>query len=143
MYPPPVIFDEIQYAPDLLPYIKEKIDVGRGAYGRYLITGSQNLLLVEQVTESLAGRAAMLKLLPLTRREMEGVPEKLLPWELKQPGKDLKKISARKIWSQFLRGSYPELTAHPKRDAAQWHSAYIQTYLERDLRTLRQIGDLT
>lgn len=143
MYPPPVIFDEIQYAPDLLPYIKEKIDADRDSYGRFLITGSQNLLLVEQVTESLAGRAAMLKLLPLTRREMEGVPEKLLPWELKQPGKELKKISARKIWSEFLRGSYPELTAHPKRDAALWNSAYIQTYLERDLRTLRQIGDLT
>ncbi len=143
MYPPPVIFDEIQYAPDLLPYIKEKIDINRDACGRYLITGSQNLLLVEKVTESLAGRAAMLKLLPLTRREIEGVPERLLPWELKQPGRELRKKPTRQIWSEFLRGSYPELTAHPRRDTALWHSAYIQTYLERDLRTLRQIGDLT
>src|SRR5216110_2977394 len=63
--PPPVIFDEIQYAPGLLPYIKENIDAQRGARGRYLLTGSQNLLMAERVTESLAGRAAMLRLLPL------------------------------------------------------------------------------
>ena len=57
IYPPPVIFDEVQYAPDLLPYIKERIDKKRGRYGQYLITGSQNLLLMQRVTESLAGRA--------------------------------------------------------------------------------------
>ena len=68
-YPPPVIFDEVQYAPDLLPYIKEKIDADRHTSGQFLLTGSQNLSLAEQVTESLAGRAAMLRLLPLSRRE--------------------------------------------------------------------------
>jgi hypothetical protein len=81
MYPPPVIFDEVQYAPDLLPYIKEKIDAKRQKYGQYLVTGSQNLLVMERVTESLAGRAAILKLLPFTRREAEGQPQKKLPWE--------------------------------------------------------------
>ncbi|MDE0055239.1 MAG: AAA family ATPase, partial [Gammaproteobacteria bacterium] len=68
LYPPPTIFDEVQYAPDLLPYIKEKIDANRARKGQYLLTGSQNLLLAESVTESLAGRAAMLRLLPLSRR---------------------------------------------------------------------------
>jgi len=58
LYPPPVIFDEVQYAPDLLPYIKEKVDADRDRSGQYLLTGSQNLLLMERVTESLAGRAA-------------------------------------------------------------------------------------
>ena len=143
MYPPPVIFDEIQYAPDLLPYIKEKIDAERDKYGQYLITGSQNLLLMEKVTESLAGRAAMLRLLPLTRREIEGFPQKKVPWELKDRKQEMKKVAPKKLWSEFLRGGYPELIAYPRRDASLWHSAYIQTYLERDVRTLRQVGDLT
>ena len=69
MYSPPVIFDEVQYASSLLAYIKEKIDADRDKSGQYLLTGSQNLLLMEKVTESLAGRAAMLRLLPLSRRE--------------------------------------------------------------------------
>ncbi len=47
-----------------------------------------------------------------------------------------------KLWKRFLRGSYPELVAHPRRDAALWHASYIQTYLERDVRMLRQVGDL-
>lgn len=143
MHPGPVIFDEIQYAPELLPYIKEKIDAERGRYGQYLITGSQNLLLMEKVTESLAGRAAMLRLLPLTMREKEGLPQKRLPWEVKGHKHEGKKASLKKLWNEFLRGGYPELTAHPKKDASLWHSAYIQTYLERDVRTLRQVGDLT
>lgn len=143
MNPPPVIFDEVQYAPELLPFIKERIDAERGKYGQYLITGSQNLLLIERVTESLAGRAEMLRLLPLTRREVEGKPQKQLPWELKKFVLANKKISSIKLWSGFLRGGYPEIIAHPKRDPFLWYSAYIQTYLERDVRTLRQVGDLT
>jgi hypothetical protein len=63
LHPPPVIFDEVQYAPDLLPYIKEWIDAHRSRHGQYFLTGSQNLLMTEHVTESLAGRAAMLRLL--------------------------------------------------------------------------------
>ena len=55
MYPPPVIFDEVQCAPNLLPYVKEKVDADRDTSGQYLLTGSQNLLLMEKVTESLAG----------------------------------------------------------------------------------------
>ena len=78
LYSAPVIFDEVQYAPHLLPYIKEKIDANRDTSGQYLLTGSQNLLLAEKVTESLAGRAAMLRLLPLSRREAEGRPRSSL-----------------------------------------------------------------
>ena len=90
IYPPPVIFDEVQYAPDLLPYVKEKIDSERHKSGRYFLAGSQNLLLMEKVTESLAGRAAILCLLPLSRREAEGRPQVPLRWESERqasPGK--------------------------------------------------------
>ena len=143
LYPPPVIFDEVQYAPDLLPYIKEKIDAERDKNGQYLLTGSQNLLLMERVTESLAGRAAMLRLLPLSQREAEGQPDASLPWESKRSYLKVSKFSYRELWKGFLRGSYPELKTHPRRDVNLWHASYVQTYLERDVRTLRQVGDLT
>ncbi|MCP4665249.1 MAG: ATP-binding protein [Deltaproteobacteria bacterium] len=143
MHRPPVIFDEVQYAPDLLPYIKERIDANRDKSGQYLLTGSQNLLLMERVNESLAGRAAMLRLLPLSRREADGRPELPLPWESKRPHSQALKHSYRELWEGFLRGGYPELRVQPKRDANLWHASYVQTYLERDVRTLRQVGDLT
>jgi len=143
IYPPPVIFDEVQYAPDLLPYIKEKIDSDRHRSGQYLLTGSQNLLLMERVTESLAGRAAMLRLLPLSQREAEGQPGAPLPWESGQLSFEASKLTYRELWKGFLRGGYPELNANPRRDANLWHASYVQTYLERDVRTLRQVGDLT
>jgi len=60
MHPPPVIFDEVQYVPEILPYIKEKIDHHRDIPGQYLLTGSQNILLMEKVTETLAARSAQL-----------------------------------------------------------------------------------
>lgn len=140
-FPPPVIFDEIQHAPDLLPYIKERIDSDRSSYGRFLLSGSQNLLLSARVTESLAGRAAMLKLLPLSFRESAGMPERPLPWERTEA--DVTALLApERLWPALLRGGYPELVANPGRDIGLWHSSYVQTYLERDVRTLRQIGDL-
>jgi predicted AAA+ superfamily ATPase len=143
MYSPPIIFDEVHYAPNLLPYIKERIDANRERCGQYLLTGSQNLLLVEKITESLAGRAAMLRLLPLSRREAEDRPNVPLPWELKKKASTKKVLSQRHIWQNFLRGGYPELVANPKRDINLWHASYVQTYLERDVRTIRQVGDLS
>ena len=142
MHPPPVIFDEVQYAPGLLPYIKEKIDSRRHEYGSYLLTGSQNLLLGEKVSESLAGRAALLRLLPLSRREMEGVPGAPFPWE---PGRrrGKKRLSYRELWEGFLKGGFPELTARPKKNLHLWHAGYVETFLEKDVRSLRQIGDLS
>lgn len=143
MHLPPVVFDEVQQAPGLLPYVKERIDAARDLTGQYLLTGSQNLLLVEAITESLAGRAAILRLLPLSRREAAGRPQAPLPWE---PGGEEAAVSPGSIeamWSSFLRGDYPELAAHPARDTQLWHAAYVQTYLERDVRSIRQVGDLT
>lgn len=140
---PPAILDEVQYAPDLLPYIKERIDNRRNEPGQYLLTGSQNLLLGERVTESLAGRAAILRLLPLARREAAGRPEKPLPWESGGQGGDGPPESPREMWEGFLRGGYPELALNPGRDVWLWHGSYVQTYIERDVRSLRQIGDLS
>lgn len=143
MHKPPVIFDEVQYAPDLLPYIKENIDSDRSAKGQYLLTGSQNLLMMEKVTESLAGRAAMLHLLTFSRKEADGTPQAPFPWEKGWRPSKVKKYTYGGLWKNFLRGSYPELVAHPGRDIDLWYSSYVRTYLERDIRTLRQIGDLS
>jgi len=146
-YPAPAIFDEIQYAPDLLMYIKERIDAHREEAGQYLLTGSQNILLAERITESLAGRAAILRLLPLSYREAGGYPDSPFSWEEQGASRcaksDLSTLSERSLWTAFLRGNYPELVAHPDRDFSMWHASYVQTYLERDVRSLRQVGDLT
>lgn len=139
--PAPVIFDEIQYAPDLLFYIKEEIDQRRSDYGRYILTGSQNLLLQEKVVETLAGRAAILTLLPLSLSEIFETPNRMFPWE--DNINILSEKDPKFFWQTMLRGSYPELIEHPKKDAFLWHSSYIQTYLERDVRSLRQVGDLS
>lgn len=144
MHAPPVIFDEIQHAPDLLPYIKERIDAHRHRRGQYLLAGSQNLALAEKVIESLAGRTALLRLLPLSRREAEGRAQLPLPWARKRrTARTATPYAFAKLWNGFVRGGYPELAARPRRDASLWHAGYIQTYLERDVRTLRQVGDLT
>lgn len=138
---PPVIFDELQYAPVLLPYIKEIVDRD-GKRGQFLLTGSQNLLLMQRVTETLAGRAAVLNLYGLTRREIDGSPDQTFAWE---KGARIEKYATppRSSWEQVLRGNYPEVAAHPRQNAALWHSSYIRTYLERDVRGVRQVGDLS
>ena len=143
LHPPPVIFDEIQYVPDLLPYIKEVIDSRRSEKALYLLTGSQNLLLLERVTETLAGRAAMLRLLPLSRREAQRDSRRPLFWESAARRRKTHASGILDTWVSFVRGGYPELVADPQRDFVLWHSSYVQTYLERDVRGLRQIGDLT
>ncbi len=143
LYPPPVIFDELQHAPHLLPYIKSRVDAHRNRKGQYLLTGSQNLLLAEKVTESLAGRAAILRLLPLSRREAEGRPNASLAWERQSVVPSSGSHGFGELWKGFIRGGYPELAVQPDRDAFLWHGSYVQTYLERDVRTVRQVGDLT
>lgn len=140
-HPPPVILDEIQYAPTLLPYVKELIDADRDRAGRFLLTGSQMLGLHTRVTESLAGRVAVLHLLPFTERERAGRP--LAPLSVLATSRTrYRRRPMGDVWARLLRGGYPDPALHPKRDAWLWHSSYVQTYLERDVRTLRQIGDL-
>lgn len=145
-FSPPVILDEIQHAPFLLPYIKEAIDQYRQLNGRFILTGSQNLLLLEKVNETLAGRAAILKLLPLSMREATGLPRKSLPWETDSGGYNSMPPGVQTsgdMWEILIRGFYPELVSDAKKNFELWHSSYIQTYLERDVRTVRQVGDLT
>ena len=142
-YKPPVIIDEIQYVPELLPYIKTRIDENRKA-GQWLLTGSQNFVLMHNVTQSLAGRAAILSLLPFSISELldnaSNAKEisKWLGW-LNIENKSKKKISIEKV---MLRGFYPEIALNKKVDRELWCGSYITTYIERDVRNLTSVGDL-
>jgi uncharacterized protein len=139
----PVVMDEIQHVPELLSYIKEDIDANRQAKGGYVLTGSQNLLLLSRVSETLAGRAAVLHLMPLTMREQAGDPGRGFPWDCEQSALvDAVQTPLLPLWEGLVRGSFPELTGEPARDAVAWQASYVQTYLERDVRSVRQIGDL-
>lgn len=142
-FPAPLIVDEIQYAPDLLSYIKMQIDAERSAMGRYILTGSQAFPLMQGVTESLAGRAAILRLLSLSLREAAGQADENEGWhELLAAGTYGAPGTAASIAQRILRGGFPELNVRRNVDAKLWHASYISTYLERDVRTLRSVGDL-
>lgn len=144
-YPAPVILDEVQNAPALLSYVKERIDADRGARGQWVLTGSQNLLLAAGVTESLAGRVALLRLLPLSLRELARDPDRPLPWERPQPPLPPPAADPAEpvdYWPTFVRGLFPQLAAEPGLDPGLWHDSYLGTYLERDVRGITQVGDL-
>jgi uncharacterized protein len=143
-YQPPMILDEIQYVPELLSYIKTKIDLDRKP-GQWLFTGSQNFKLMNRISQSLAGRAAILSLLPLSLFEKSNRGNEA-PHSKKwiQSVSTHQPITTRlKVDNELLRGSYPEIALHPKVDRQLWCNSYIATYLDRDVRQLSQIGDLT
>lgn len=116
-----VIFDEIQKVPDLFHYIKRLVDEDRNNYGRFIITGSAQFSLMTSVTESLAGRIGLLTLLPFQYAEV-------------------KKTQFNP--SEFL-GSYPEVVLRNYANAEYWYNAYLETYLEKDVRTILNVGNLT
>ena len=146
----PVTLDEVQRAPGLLPAVKRAIDRDRKP-GRFLLTGSANLLLMRQVSESLAGRASYLTLWPMTRREQLGLGS-AGRWEelLSTPDAEWRDLLAAgddcaEDWSAFARrGGFPtpavELATAAER--AIWFDGYARTYLERDLQDLATISAL-
>ena len=125
--PPPIIIDEVQYAPTLLRHVKADIDRHREETGRFLITGSQDFPLMEGVTESLAGRSSVLTLHSLSAREYEG-------WSGKTLDRD-----ALVEW--MLKGGYPELHNRGL-DTERFYGDYLATYLERDVRSILGVRSL-
>jgi hypothetical protein len=112
---PPVLFDEIQNAPELLSYVRTLVDAAPRRMGRWLFTGSQDAPLMQGIAESMAGRAAILQLLPFSMTESAKV--------------------------NLLHGGFPEVLARPK-SRSLWFASYLQTYLERDVRAISSIRDL-
>ena len=140
LHPAPLIIDEIQYAPELIAYIKLKIDQDPDSKGQYILTGSQNLLLAQELTQVLSGRAIFVNLWPFSRQELAGSPQITLPWQRDITAKTNTAKSYIALWQQLICGGYPELTNLPVADHAEWFESYVHTYLERDVRQIRQIG---
>lgn len=143
-YAPPVIIDEIQYVPELLSYIKTMIDENR-LPGQWIFTGSQSFQLMHNLSQSLAGRAAVLSLLPLSLAErLKHGNESLSPDKMLADivPKTTAITAPLNISKWILKGGYPELCTK-EINRQLWCSSYIATYLERDVRQLLNIGDLS
>ncbi len=111
----PAILDEVQNTPEILNYIRTRIDQSPNKMGRWLLTGSQDAALMKGVTDSMAGRAAIFSMLPLSLMESTKV--------------------------SLIKGGFPEAIARPS-SARLWFASYMQTYLERDVRAISSIRDL-
>ncbi len=132
-----LIIDEAQRAPDLFSYIQTEVD-NDASPGRFILTGSQNLLLMEKVSQSLAGRCGILHLLPFSRAELENQnqPEPVSPTELFE-----NTTTSRECYRLIRSGLYPRI--HDRQIPPEiWLADYIRTYIEKDVRSLVNVGDL-
>ncbi len=123
-YPPPVIVDEVQYAPGLFRHLKAEVDAHRMRKGQFLLTGSQKFTLMKNISESLAGRADIVELETLSFSEIRAA------------------LPHIEIEAAIVRGGFPELYANPDIDLAAFYNSYLATYLERDVRLLTNVGNL-
>ena len=133
--PPPVIIDEIQYAPELFPYIKIYADEHREHKGAFWLTGSQKYKLMQGVQESLAGRIAILDLMGLSYREKTKKPFDGRPFlpSMDKSGNS-KKLTIQEVYQHIWEGSLPEPFADKKVERERYFSSYVQSYIERDVR---------
>ena len=113
-----VIFDEVQHVPKIFNYIKLAVDRDRQNYGKYIITGSSQFAFLRETSESLAGRIGLLTLLPFQYAE----------------------IPKAKSSDAIYKGSYPELVINNYRESYGWFGAYLDTYINKDIRTISNIG---
>lgn len=119
-YPEGAIIDEVQHVPELFSYIQTRVDTTKKE-GEFILTGSHNFLLLEKISQSLAGRTCVIHLLPLSYQELQK----------KEP-----------LYTLIHKGFYPKL--HEKDiDVYQWYSSYVSTYIERDIRQIKNITDLS
>ena len=123
-HPPPVLIDEVQYAPGLFRHLKVVVDAHRTRNGQFLLTGSQKFALMKNVSESLAGRADIVELETLSFAEIQAA------------------LPHTRIETAVVRGGFPELYANPDIDSAAFYNSYLATYLERDVRSLTNVGSL-
>ena len=142
-YSPPVLIDEIQYAPELLPYIKMDVDRSRKK-GDFWITGSQAFHLMKNVSESLAGRVGIINLLGLSDAEIYQEPSEPFQTDAEYLMKHLsvkRKRDLNEIYRRIFKGSMPELYADENVDWETYYRSYVDTYLQRDIRDLTQVAD--
>ena len=143
-FPPPVLIDEIQYAPGLLPFLKMAVDEAPRK-GAFWLTGSQPFHLMRGVSESLAGRVGIVQLHGLSQREILGdaVSEPFVPGDsfLKERASSCQAAGPMELYRRIFMGSLPALVAEPHMDREIFFGSYVQTYLQRDVRDLARVGD--
>lgn len=140
----PLFLDEIQYAPQLFPHIKMALDRD-GGKGQFYLSGSQQFQMMKNVSESLAGRVGLLTLPGISLRERCRVSfhAPFIPHAeyLEERKKSHADIPYDKVWSTIHRGWMPDLVVNDSFDWQLFYSAYVRTYIERDVRDLAQVGD--
>ena len=115
-----VIFDEVQYVPEIFNYMKIHVDSNRLDYGNFVLTGSSQFQFLQHATESLAGRIGLMSLLPFQYLE----------------------VPKTQVLESIFRGSYPELVLRHYEESNLWYASYLETYLSKDVRQLSNIGDM-
>lgn len=145
-FPPPVLIDEIQYGPELLPLIKMAVDERSAKKLSFWLTGSQQFRLMQGISETLAGRIAILNLLGLTQRERRrrnlDVPPFLPTTEALAPREaDAQTLTLKRAYADIWLGGFPVLATKAVKDRDLFYSSYLQTYLQRDVRDLAQVGN--
>lgn len=142
-YSPPVLIDEIQYAAELFPYIKMSVDRSKRK-GDFWLTGSQAFRLMNNVSESLAGRVGIVNLLGLSDAEIYGTPSEPFSTDTERLTKRLSVVKPRglnEIYQRIFKGSMPQLYADENVDWEIYYRSYVDTYLQRDIRDLAQVAD--
>jgi predicted AAA+ superfamily ATPase len=142
-YTPPVTIDEIQYAPELLPYIKMRVDSERKT-GEYWLTGSQTFLTMKGIRESLAGRVGIVNLLGLSYSEITRAKSEPFTTDferIKNRIDTVPKATLSEVFERIITGGMPALYANKNNDRDTFFSSYTATYLQRDIRDLAQVGD--
>jgi len=136
-----LILDEIQNVPDLFSFLQERVDENQEA-GQYILTGSSQFLLVEKISQSLAGRIATFKLLPFTFTELHHLPEDTDPESIfRKQHPNRAKISQDSLYELLLTGFYPRI--YDKHlESEKWYENYVFTYVERDIRSLLNVRNL-
>jgi len=135
-FKPPILIDEVQYAPELFPYIKMLADQQK-VPGQFWLTGSQSLSLLKKASESLAGRVGILRLSGLSQKEWQQQPSTSVPWHQQEIPAQVEPFN---LFESIYRGSFPALL-NKNLLPEDFFSSYLQTYILRDIRMTAQIGD--
>ncbi len=144
LHPWPLIIDEVQYAPELFSVIQSKVNEQKFNHGQnqgmYVLTGSQTYALMEGITESMAGRVRILRMAPLSQREITN--ERDEPFSISSITKRKPiNMTIPALYESILRGYYPELYEKPNLSSEQFYSDYVDTYINRDISNLARLND--
>ena len=140
-YRPPLFIDEVQYAPELFPYIKMKVDA-EDKTGMYWLSGSQAFSLMKGVSESLAGRAGIVEMNSFTYSEIRRAIKGKIPFDPESIVATKDNIDVNEVYERIFVGGMPELYRLKNLDREEFFNSYLNTFIERDVRRIKDIGSL-